>query len=191
MGVTAAASLGVDGLASASVARTNNPGPVVGTPPASPSATAGSLSGAAVKKQKLEFYSVAASGFTPDGLHTTTEDYFNAWDFTTLSNQDSGRCFNASVHLPNGVKMVPATFYYTGGSAAMFGELNEQNFATQNGTELVSFDSTAATTTPTYTNTVESIPAADQVVNTQNAYSLGVCPSGDTTFSGVTIAYTG
>ncbi len=188
--VTAAVSLGLNGLASASVARTNNPGPVARTQAETPAATAGTLAGAAVKKLKLEYYSVDAAGFAPDGLHNAAVDYFNQWDFATLSNQDAGRCFNAAVHLPNGVKMVSATFYYTAGTTAMFGELNEQDFSTQKATELVSFDS-APVTTPTYTNTVETIAAADQLVNTQNAYSLGVCPVGDTTFSGVTIAYTG
>lgn len=50
----------------------------------------------------LHYYSLAASAFAPDGLHTTTSDYFNQWDPSALSNQDSGRCFNAGLSLPDG-----------------------------------------------------------------------------------------
>ncbi len=185
IGLTAAISLGVNGFAAASAGRTNNAGSVTGggqaSLPMAPTAPAG---------KNLQYYSIAASGFAPDGLHTTTEDYFNEWDPTTLSNQDSGRCFNASVHLPDGVKMVSATFYYTAGSLAMYQELNEQDLATHTSTEVVSFDSAIAST-PTYTSTVKTIAKANQVVDTRDAYSLGVCPGGTSTFSGVTIAFTG
>ncbi len=47
-----------------------------------------------------QHYSLAASAFTPDGLHDTADDYFNEWDPTTLSNTDTGRCFNAGLSLP-------------------------------------------------------------------------------------------
>jgi hypothetical protein len=183
--VTAAVAFGCDGFAAASVGGTNDPGPVA----TSQASQATTDNAAAAAGKKLQYYSIAASGFAPDGLHNTAEDYFNAWDPTTLSNQDSGRCFNAAVHLPNAVNLVSATFYYTAGSVALYGELNEQMLATHNEKALVSFDSTVATT-PTYTATVKDISKADQVVNTQNAYSLGVCPSGNSTFSGVTIAFT-
>jgi len=59
----------------------------------------------------MKHYSVAASAFAPDGLHTATSDYFNQWDPTSLSNQDSGRCFNAGVYLPNGATLSSITFY--------------------------------------------------------------------------------
>jgi hypothetical protein len=44
----------------------------------------------------LHYLSIDASAFAPDGLHNTSEDYFNLWDPTTLSNQDDGRCFNTA-----------------------------------------------------------------------------------------------
>jgi hypothetical protein len=160
---------------------------MTGTSQAS-SATVASPASAAGKK--LQYYSIAASGFAPDGIHNSTEDYFNQWDPTTLSNQDSGRCFNASVHLPNGVKIVSATFYYTAGSTGLYGELSEQDLAHHTATDLVDFDSTVESS-PIYTSTVNDVAPAHQLVNTQNAYSLGVCASGTTTFSGVTIAFTG
>jgi hypothetical protein len=150
----------------------------VGTASAAPAATV------------THYYSLAGSAFAPDGLHTTTEDYFNQWDPTALSNQDSGRCFNAGLSLPPGVKLQSVTVYYTEGSAAMYFEINRQTLASHTATNLVSFDSATATT-PTYTSTTETVPAADSTVNmANNAYSAGVCPSGNTTFSGLTIAYT-
>jgi hypothetical protein len=56
--------------------------------------------------------------------------------------------------------------------------------------DLVSADTTIDST-PSYTSTSFNIKAADAVVNMTNyAYSVGVCPSGTTTFSGLTITYT-
>ncbi len=188
IGVAGAVSLGADGFASASVGGTNNPGPGAGSNPTS-SATVASPASAAGRK--LQYYSMDASGFAPDGIHDAGEDYFNLWDPSTLSNQDAGRCFNAAVHLPDGVRIVSATFFYTEGSVEFFGELNEQNLVAHTATELVDFDSSTTTSTPIYMSTVKDVAPADQVVNTQDAYSLGVCPNGNATFSGVTIAFTG
>ena len=64
-------------------------------PVAAPHKPAAPKAGPAVTT--THYYSLAASAFTPDGLHTTTSDYFNQWDPLTLSNQDSGRCFNAGL----------------------------------------------------------------------------------------------
>lgn len=136
-------------------------------------------------------YSLAASAFTPDGLHNTAEDYFSEWDPTTLSNQDSGRCFNAGLSLPPSITLKSVKVYYTAGSTAMFFEINRQDLATHTATQVVSFDSTAITTTPAYTSTTKTIPAADATVNMGTyAYSVGVCPIGNTTFSGLIITYT-
>jgi hypothetical protein len=137
-----------------------------------------------------QHYSLAASAFTPDGLHTTTEDYFNAWDPTTLSNTDVGRCFNAGLSLPPKASLKSITVYFTAGSAAMYFEINQQTLATHTGTDLVSFDSPINTGTPAYTSQGETFPANTMVNMAQNAYSAGVCPSGTTTFSGFTITYT-
>jgi hypothetical protein len=135
-------------------------------------------------------YTIAASAFAPDGLHTTTEDYFNQWDPSTLSNAYSGRCFNAGLALPVGATLTSVTVYYTAGSAAMYVELNRQELSNHSAANFASFD-TATATTPAYTSTTETIPSADAVVNMgKYAYSAGVCPSGTTTFSGLNITYT-
>lgn len=136
------------------------------------------------------YYSLAASAFAPDGLHSTTEDYFNEWDPTTLSNTDSGRCFNAGLSLPANAAMQSVTAYYTEGSTAIYFEINRQDLINHTETELVTFD-TATATTPAYTSTTEPIPTADaQVHMATYAYSVGVCPNGNSTFSGLTIKYT-
>jgi hypothetical protein len=138
----------------------------------------------------VHHYSLAASAFAPDGLHTTTEDYFNDWDPTTLSNTDTGRCFNTGLSLPVGIALKSVTVYYTAGSAAMLFELNRQNLPAHKFTDVVDFD-TAIVTTAAYTSVTKKIPASDASVNmTKYAYSVGVCPSGTTTFSGLTITYT-
>lgn len=132
-------------------------------------------------------YSLAASAFAPDGLHNTTEDYFNQWDPTALSNTDSGRCFNAGLSLPPNAILNSVTAYYTEGTTAMYFEINQQDLANHTATDLASFDSTVATTA-TYTSTTK--PLNNIKVNmTHDAYSVGVCPNGDTTFSGLTITY--
>jgi hypothetical protein len=151
----------------------------------------GTAAGHASAAMVTHHYSLAASAFAPDGLHNTADDYFNQWDPTTLSNQDSGRCFNTGLSLPPSITLKSVKVYYTAGSTAMFFEINRQDLATHAGTEVVSFDTTAITTTPAYMSTTKTIPAADATVNMGTyAYSVGVCPNGNTTFSGLTITYT-
>lgn len=134
--------------------------------------------------------SLAASAFTPDGLHDTTMDYFNQWDPTTLSNKDAGRCFNTGLSLPPNVTLKSVKAYYTAGSASMYFEVNRQDLANHTETVLVSTDTTIVST-PAYTSTTLNFPASTAVVNmTSDAYSVGVCPNGSTTFSGLTITYT-
>lgn len=141
-------------------------------------------------KTVTHHYSLAASAFAPDGLHDTTEDYFNEWDPTTLVNQDTGRCFNAGLSLPPDITLKSVKAYYTVGSVTLEFQVNRQDLANHTGGTLVSFDSAIAST-PVYTSTSANFPAADAVVNMTNyAYSAGVCFSGTTTFSGLTITYT-
>jgi hypothetical protein len=158
------------------------------TPPraAGPAAAAHAAAGTVTR-----YYSLAGSAFTPDGLHNTTEDYFNEWDPATLSNQDNGRCFDTGLSLPANATLKSVTVFYTAGSAAMYFEINQQDLATHTAAELVTFDSTINTGTPTYTATTETFPAASaQVHMATYAYSAGACPNGNTTFSGLTIKYT-
>lgn len=137
-----------------------------------------------------QHYSLAASAFTPDGLHNTADDYFNEWDPTTLSNTDTGRCFNAGLSLPPKAVLKSITVYYTEGTAAMYFEINEQALAAHTSSELINFDTPTTTSTPVYTSMTETFPANTMVNMAQNAYSSGVCPNGNTTFSGFTITYT-
>jgi hypothetical protein len=137
-----------------------------------------------------QHYSLAASAYAPDGLHTTTEDYFNEWDPSTLSNTDTGRCFNAGLSLPPKAHLKSITVYYTAGADVMFFEINEQALATHGSTELINFDTAVDTGTPTYTSTTATFPANTVVNMAQDAYSSGVCPDGTTTFTGFTITYT-
>lgn len=136
-------------------------------------------------------YSLAASAFAPDGLHNTTEDYFNRWDPTTLSNSDGGRCFNAGLSLPTGATLKSVTAYFTEGTGALYFEINRQNLPTHGDRVLVSFDSATTAGKPFYTHKTKNFAKANAVVNFTNyAYSAGACPTGTSTFSGLIITYT-
>src|SRR5262245_15742367 len=58
-------------------------------------------------------YTIAASAFAPDSLDGATNDYFNQWNPSTLSNQDGSRCFNAGVMLPGGALLKRVCFLDT------------------------------------------------------------------------------
>jgi hypothetical protein len=171
---------------------------VVGNAAAAPAAGAAPSAQAAhavaagqVVKTVTHHYSLAASAFAPDGVHNASDDYFNQWDPTTLSNTDPGRCFDAGLSLPTGVTLKSITAYYTAGDDAMYFEINRQDLQNHTAINLVSLDTTVNTGSAAYTSITRPIPAADAAVNYTNyAYSIGVCPDGSTTFSGLTITYT-
>jgi hypothetical protein len=137
----------------------------------------------------VRYLSLAASAFAPDGLHNTAADYFNNWIPSTLSNQDSGRCFNVGLVLPNGAHLKSVTIYYTGSTTGMPFVINQQILASHTATVLASI-STATATTPTYASASTTFPTGTTVSMATSAYSAGVCPYGTTTFTGLTIAYT-
>jgi hypothetical protein len=178
-GLLAFAGLGVEGLAGAN-SESNDVGGTTGIVSAGPAVTP------ATGTQQL---SVPAAAFAPDGLHTTTNDYFNEWDPATLSNTDTSRCFNSGVNLPAGAKVSSVTFYYTEGSTSMFVDLNRQDLANHTYQDLAGAD-TPTTSTPNYTSTTIALLKHKTVV-ASDAYALGVCPNGNTTFSGAIIDYTG
>jgi hypothetical protein len=137
-------------------------------------------------------WSIAASGFAPDHIATasSTTDYYNRWDFANLTDH-GGRCFNASVHLPNGATIKWVTFYYTRGTTGTFyGELNRQNLAAQKVATLASFMSTTGVTA-TYTHKTLKVLGGGVIDTSRFAYGLGVCPVSDSAFSGAIIGYTG
>jgi hypothetical protein len=148
--------------------------------PAAPAAPAGTVT---------HYYSLAASAFSPDGLHGGA-DYLNQWFPAALSNQDTSRCFNAGVSLPNGARLKSVTVYYTAGSQPMDFQFIRQELASNTATLLVGL-STSPSATPAYTSATQAIPTAYASVSTADGYSAGVCPLADTTFSGLTISYTG
>jgi len=166
-------------------------GPATNDRTAVPAAPAGATAPAGHSKRAVKrHYSLAAAAFAPDGLHDTTEDYFNEWDPAALSNTDPGRCFNAALSLPLGATMVSVTVYYTAGSDVMFFDLSRQDLANHSAVDLVTFD-TAVAATPADASQTRPIPAADAVADMNGyAYTAGVCPIGNTTFSGITITYT-
>jgi len=138
-------------------------------------------------------WSIAASGFAPDHIATASPstDYFNRWDFANLSDA-GGRCFNASVHIPNGATIKSVTFYYTNGATNDFyGELNRQGLPTKKSAVLARFTSTVTGTTPKYTHTTVKVLGGGLVDTSRFAYGLGVCPQGDSAFSGAIVSFTG
>jgi hypothetical protein len=154
--------------------------------------TAAAVSASPAAKTVTHHYSLAASAFAPDSLRDVTKDYFNGWNPTTLGDTpSSGRCFDAGLSLPPNAVLKSITFYYTEGASVMFGEINRQNLTNHTFKVPASFDSATTTGTPFYTHKTLSIPKAESLVNmTSFAYSIGVCPTGTTTFSGITITYT-
>ena len=136
-------------------------------------------------------WSIAASGFAPDSLSNTANDYFNEWDPANLTSTDGSRCFNASVHLPNGATIKSVTFYYTRGSTGTIsGELNRQNLLNHKYAILAELSTTTGTT-PKYTSKTIKVTGGGLVDTSRFAYGLGTCPRGDSAFSGVIITYTG
>jgi hypothetical protein len=180
LAVAAAVSVAVAGFESANAGLTNARG----------GHTVGTVVRGGVSAATVHYFSLDASAFAPDGLRNPSDDYYNEWDTTSLSNQDTQRCFNAGVELPNGATIKSVTFYYTEGSAPMYVELNRQNLANQTSLVLASTETPTTTGSPFYTNTVIAV-SVNNVVTTKDAYSFGACPSSSTDFSGATIAYTG
>ena len=141
---------------------------------------------------KAHHWSIAASGFAPDSLDNTANDYFNQWDPAKLTNTDNGRCFNASVHLPNGATIKSVTFYYTNGATnTISGELNRQNLLNHKFAILADLSTTPTGTTPRYTSKTIKVTGGGLVDTSRFAYGLGACPEGDSAFTGVIITYTG
>jgi hypothetical protein len=137
----------------------------------------------------VHHYSLAASAFAPDSIQTPANDYYNGWDPSTLTNHDNNRCFDAGLSVPGGAALVSVTFYYTKDSTdAIYLEINRQNLKTHTDKVLATF--TSKTTGSTGYKSV-TLPLAGTVAYGSNAYSAGVCPFGNATFTGLTINYTG
>ena len=136
-------------------------------------------------------YSLAASAFAPDRIDPSSDqDYSNTWDPAVL--RDPGdRCFNAGLSLPPNAVLQSVTMYYTKGSTHMSFQVNRQNLSGHTARVLAEIDPGTTTGTPVYSHVTKDIPKSEATVNmTKFAYSAGVCPAGNTTFSGLTITYT-
>jgi hypothetical protein len=136
-------------------------------------------------------YALAASAFAPDEIGDTNVDYSNQWDPTSLSEGlNSNRCFDAGLVLPDKAKIKSVRFFYTKGSTKMAFEVNRQNLASHTFVQLVS-GHTGTTGTPIYTSVSRNVPSGHAVVDpSKYAYSVGVCPGGNTEFSGLIITFT-
>jgi hypothetical protein len=152
--------------------------------------TAAAVQAAPAAKTVTHHLALAASALAPDSIGSAADDYFNQWDPSTLTNKADSRCFDAGLTLPPSSTLKSITFYYTRGSLQLYAELNRQNLAKHTATILASV--TSRTATPTiYTAITKKVPAADATVNMATyAYSIGACPQGTSTFSGVNITYT-
>jgi hypothetical protein len=152
--------------------------------------TAAAVSASPAAKPSTHHYSLAASAFAPDHFGDTTKDYFNDWDPTTLS--DPGvRCFNTGLSLPPNAVLKSVTIYFTRGSGHLSFEINRQNLTNHTDKILTEILPSTTTSTPAYAHSSKSVPKSLSSVNMTNfAYSAGVCPNGNTTFSGLIITYT-
>jgi hypothetical protein len=154
-------------------------------------AVGSALAAPAAPKTVTHHYALAASAFAPDSLGNVDKDYYNQWDPTTLASTVGGRrCFNAGLSLPAGVTLKSITFYVMTGDSTMSFELNRQNLIKHTFVELT-FGNANTTSTPTYTAVTKKIKASQAKVDMGRfAYSVGVCPKGTTTFSGIIVTYT-
>ncbi len=139
-------------------------------------------------KTVTHHYALAASAFAPD---SNTDVYFNHWDPTYLSDPTGVGCFNAGLSLPPSITLKSITFYYTPGKTdTVYAEMNRQKLTNHTDVLLAKFTSALAAT-PAYSHVTKAIPKADSNVNNGvYAYSIGVCPKGGATFSGLIITYT-
>lgn len=176
--------LSVGGVAGAGRVGTNN---MRGS--ASAGINAGS-SATTATSSTVQHYTLAASAFGPDGSHTTSSPWFNLWDPTTLSNTTPERCFDAGASLPAGATLKSVTFYYTQGDAGIYAKLDRQNLSNHTSVDLATLQTTPFTGTPFYTKATVKVTSG-KVVSASMGYSFGACFYGTTTFSGVTVNYTG
>lgn len=139
---------------------------------------------------KTGYVNVSTMAFAPDSLQGATDDYFNTWN-ESLTNQATGRCFNAGVNLPQGATMTKVTFYYRSDATSdLGGYLVRRNAAHGSGVYVVSVSPTDDDDVATEVSA--SIPSTYRTVNNKKfAYGVGVCMDTEgTRFDGARITYT-
>jgi hypothetical protein len=135
-------------------------------------------------------FALAASAFAPDSLGDTTKTFSINWDPVSLSN-DSSRCFNAGLALPANATLKSVTFYFTKGTDSMALELNRQNLIKHTYAILARAVTKTTTGMAVYSSVTVPIARGKAAVDMgRYGYSAGVCPSGNTQFSGLIITYT-
>jgi hypothetical protein len=139
---------------------------------------------------KTGYLAVSTMDFAPDSLAGATLDYFNGWGSNTLSNEESIRCFNAGVNLPNGAKIKSIRFFYQSDATSDFyGTLVRANPATGASSRIAEVQ--PANDADVRTSVSDNIPSTQQQVKNKTfQYGVGVCPFDGTTFLGARITYT-
>jgi hypothetical protein len=138
---------------------------------------------------KTGYLNLSPMAFSPDSLRGATDDYFNSWG-SQLSNDDSSRCFNTGVSLPQGAKMKEVTYYYQSDATSdLFAEIVRMNPAANSSTTFA--NASPADDSDVATSITVAVPSNRQAVNnTKYSYGLGVCPFDGTVFMGARIKYT-
>ena len=132
-------------------------------------------------------YSLGAMAFSIDG--STAGAWLNSWGGSSITNDNSSRCFNAGVHLPKGAKIKKVTWIYSSGAGEdFFGSFFRQN-PLVGGTSLASVN--PADDTGVRTAVSDTVGATQQTVNNKKfGYGVGACVSGTTDFHGARVHYT-
>lgn len=147
-------------------------------------------SSSAPAKAVTHHFALAASAFAPDSLADASKDFSINWDPATLSNTGS-RCFNAGLALPANATLKSVTFFFFEGSSSMALEVNRQNLIKHTYAILAMTLTKTTTATAGYSSVTLPIARGKSAVDMgKYAYSAGVCPAGNTRFSGLIITYT-
>ena len=147
-------------------------------------------SSSAPAKVVTHHFALAASAFAPDSLGDPAKDFSINWDPAELSNTAT-RCFNAGLALPLNATLKSVTFYFIKGSSSMALEVNRQNLIKHTYAILARTTTKTTAGTAVYSSVTVPIARGKAAVDMgRYAYSAGVCPSGNTRFSGLIITYT-
>ena len=138
-------------------------------------------------KPKIGYLSLSTLDFSSDRIGNTSADYRIDMEF--LTNTDVNRYFVAGVHLPNGAKILSATFWYSSTVGAGFiGNLGRSALAVQSSDDLVRVQPTDSSGNRLgATDTVD--PSMQTVNNGVYAYNVYAGLKDGQTFYGARIKY--
>ncbi|HET7013506.1 MAG TPA: hypothetical protein VFI65_06330 [Streptosporangiaceae bacterium] len=141
-------------------------------------------------KTVTHHYALGTMAFAADEVGDTTKSFDNFWDGVALSDTTGTRCFNAGLSLPTDATLKSVTFFYNKGKGLIGLHLIRQNVITHKGVELADFADNTTTSNPHKSATVKIKASQSKVDLSRFAYGAGVCPSADTSFSGLVVTYT-